>query len=444
VVEEKNMKRTLLFSTLALTLPAAHGENLLDVYRLAQQHDLTLAQSVAGAKAGMERHAQGRAQLLPTLNYSATRYDVAQEVRQPITDRYYYETQSRLLELKQPLFRMQNFAQYRQGKAQAAQAEMDVAVAQGELMIRAAETYFNVLAAEDALTLARTEKAAIAGQLALAQRNFSVGSASVVDVHEARARHDLAVAQEVSAETDLQVKRELLAVMINTQPAALARLGAKLDLAAPEPNDIEAWNRLGQERSPLIVLYERALAVAEEEVARQRGAHYPALDFVATHGYNRSENVYTVPPTPNESHTSQAGLQLNVPLYAGGITSSRTREAEARREQARAALDQTRRTTTRQTREAFLAVTSGMARVQALDAARTSGKRSLESTLIGYESGVRTGVDVLNAQQSLYRTERDLSQARYAYLLNHLRLKLVTGVLSTDDLAAVNALLTDS
>ena len=207
---------------------------------------------------------------------------------------------------------------------------------------------------------------------------------------------------------------------------------------------MEAWNRIGQERSPLIVLYAQAFKVAEEEVARQRGGHYPTLDLVATHGYNKSTNVYTTTPTPNESHTSQVGLQLNVPLYGGGNTSSRTREAEARREQARATLEQARRTTTRQTREAFLAVTSGMTRVQALEQARTSGKRALESTLIGYESGVRSGVDVLNAQQSLYRTERDLSQARYAYLLNHLRLKLVTGILSPDDLAAVNALLTDS
>jgi outer membrane protein len=232
--------------------------------------------------------------------------------------------------------------------------------------------------------------------------------------------------------------------MINTQPASLARLGPALTLTAPEPNDIEAWNRIGQERSPLIVLYAQALKVAEEEVTRQRGANYPTLDFVATHGYSKSTNVYMPTPSTNESHTSQIGLQLNVPIFGGGATFSRTREAEARREQARATLEQTRRTTTRQTREAFLAVTTGMTRVQALEQARISGKRALESTLIGYESGVRTGVDVLNSQQALYRTERDLSQARYAYLINHLRLKLVTGILSPDDLAAVNALLTDS
>ncbi|HWR87830.1 MAG TPA: TolC family outer membrane protein, partial [Acidiferrobacterales bacterium] len=300
--------------------------------------------------------------------------------------------------------------------------------------------YFDVLSAEDTLAFARTEKAAIEGQMQLAERNFAVGNATVVDVHEARARHDLAVAQEVSADNDLQVKREALTVLVNASPAKLATLLPNLPLQQPEPQDVESWNKIAQEKNPLILAQERAVKVAEEEIEKNRGGHYPTLDLVASHGYNKNSNIFS--PTTYEYTTNQVGVQLQVPLYAGGVTQSRVREAEARRDQARAALDQARRTVTRQIREAYLAITGGIARVQALEQAQGSSKKALESTLIGYESGVRTGVDVLNSQRDLYRTQRDLSQARYAYLLSQLRLKFSAGTMSEADLGNINALLT--
>jgi outer membrane protein len=180
--------------------------------------------------------------------------------------------------------------------------------------------------------------------------------------------------------------------------------------------------------------------VAEEEIEKNRGGHYPALDLVASHSYNRNGSVFS--SATYEYTTNLVGAQLTVPLYSGGITQSRVREAEARRDQARAALDSARRTTARLARESYVAAATGMRRVEALEQARGSSKKALESTLIGYESGVRTGVDVLNAQRELYRTERDLSQARYAYLLSQLRLKLAAGTLSEADLAEVNGWLT--
>ena len=284
-----------------------------------------------------------------------------------------------------------------------------------------------------------TEKAAIEGQLQLAERNFAVGNATVVDVHEARARHDLAVAQEVSADNDLQAKREALTVLVNASPAKLATLRPNLPLQNPEPQDMESWNKTAQEKNPLILAQERAIKVAVEEVEKNRGVHYPTLDLVASHGYNKNSNIFS--PTIYEYTTNQVGVQLQVPLYAGGITQSRVREAEARRDQARAVLDQAKRTVTRQIRESYLAITGGIARVRALEQAQASSKKALESTLIGYEYGVRTGVDVLNSQRDLYRTQRDLSQARYAYLLSHMHLKFVAGTMSEADLDNLNALL---
>jgi outer membrane protein len=433
--------RQLLFAALLSSVSATQAENLLDIYHLAQQNDLTLVQAEANYQANLERGAQGTGQLLPSLAFSAARFSVSQDMQLPAPPHSNdYDSDAYILQLTQPLYRKSNFAAYAQGKAIASQAEAEVAIARGDMMLRSVQTYFDVLSAEDTLAFARTEKAAIEGQLHLAERNFAVGNATVVDVHEARARYDLAVAQEVSADNDLQAKREALTVLVNVSPAKLATLRPNLPLQNPEPQDMESWNKTAQEKNPLILAQERAVTVTAEEVEKNRGGHYPTLDLVASHGYNKNANIFS--PTIYEYTTNQVGVQLQVPLYAGGITQSRVREAEARRDQARAALDQAKRTVTRQIRESYLAITGGIARVQALEQAQASSKKALESTLIGYESGVRTGVDVLNSQRDLYRTQRDLSQARYAYLLSHLRLKFVAGTMSEADLGNLNTLLT--
>jgi outer membrane protein len=440
-VEEEIMKtftlRTLVVAVLGSGLAPAQAEDLLEVYRLAQRNDMALAQAQAGYEANLERRTQGTGQLLPTVNFNAAHFAVSQDIRQPppggTND---YDSDAYSLTLTQPLFRMSNFAAYSQGKAYANQAEAELGVARGELMMRAALAYFEVLAAEDELGFARTEKSAIEGQLRLAERNFAVGNATVVDVHEARARYDLAAAQEVNAANDLEVKREALTILTRSRPERLAHLLWEGDYIQPDPQDVEAWNRIALERNPLIQAQAQALRVAEEEVARQRGGHYPTLDFVAAHGYNKTGNIFS--SSTYEYTTNQVGVQLQVPLYSGGVTQSRVREAVARQEQTRAALEQTRRTVTRLTREAYLASTGGITRARALYQAKVSSRKALESTLIGYESGVRTGVDVLNAQRDLYRTERDLSQARYQYVLSMLRLKLAAGTLSEADLEFIN------
>jgi len=429
-----------LLTALLGGIPVAQAENLLDIYRLARQNDLTLVQAQANYQANLERSVQGTGQLLPTVAFSAARYSVSQDIQQPAPpSSNNYDSDAYVLQVTQPLYRKINFAAYAQGKAIASQAEAELAIARGELMMRSVQAYFDVLSAADTLAFARTEKAAIEGQLHLAERNFAVGNATVVDVHEARARHDLAVAQEVADDNNLQVRREALTILVNATPEKLAPLVSNLPLQSPDPQDVKLWSKSALENNPLIKAQERAVQVADEEIEKNRGGHYPTLDLVASHGYNQTNSIFS--PAVFEYTTNQIGVQLQVPLYAGGITQSRVREAEARRDQARAALDLARRTVTRLTREAYLAITGGIARVRALEQAQTSSKKALESTLIGYESGVRTGVDVLNAQRDLYRTQRDLAQARYTYLLSRLRLKFAVGILSEADLDGVNALL---
>jgi outer membrane protein len=352
---------------------------------------------------------------------------------------YRYGTDSYNILLTQPLYRKQNFAAYAQGIAGANIAEHEFELARQDLILRATLAYFDVLAAQDVLDFAVTEKEAVGRQLALARRNFAVGSATLVDVHEAQARYDLVAAQQITAANDLEVRKEALRALIGTAPAALARLESRLELQPPDPADMEQWVQTATVQSPRIKAQQETLEIARQEVERNSGGHYPTLDLTASRAW--SDAGGSVQGFAIESTTNQIGLQFQVPLYQGGGIASRVREATARLEETSQRLDQVRREVVQRTREAYLAIINGMARVQALEQARLSNERALESTVIGYERGLRTGVDVLNAQRELFRTRRDLSQARYDYLISRLRLKTAAGVLQEQDLEDINRLL---
>jgi outer membrane protein len=426
----------LILATLAMP---AHAANLLDVYRQAQDNDTVWAGARYSYQASLEKGPQGRALLLPSVIFNAGAYRNSVDRTSPTAASGNYDSSNYTLQMTQPLYRRQNFAAYAQGKSAVTQAEAELAIARQDLILRTAQAYFDVLAAQDRLEFSRTEKSAIAGQRELAERNFSVGNATIVDVHAARARYDLAVAQEVSAANDLKVKQEALIALTNAGTISLAPLAAGLELQNPEPADIDFWAKAAQEQNPRIKVQEQQLAIASEEVSRARGGHYPTLDFVASHNYNKYGSAFS--PEITEYTSNQAGVQLQIPLFQGGATQSKVRESLAREEQARRGLEQARRQTTQQSRESYLAASSGVAQVRALEQALVSTQKALESTLLGYETGVRTGVDVLNAQSELYRTQRDLSQARYNWLLSRLRLKNAAGTLNDDDLAQINLLL---
>lgn len=442
---KNNLPRIALVLVL-IAAPVVRAENLLDVYKLARENDAGWTAAQANYRANLEREPQGRSLLLPVVSFTAgysrnnidgTTTNLLSGVA--IQGRDQFDINSYNLQLTQPLFRMSNFAAYSQGKISVNQAEAELAIARQDLILRVGQVYFDVLAAQDALEYTRSEKAAIEGQLQLAQRNFAVGNATVVDVHEARARYDLAAAEEVNTDSELQIRREALATVIGQPSGNLARLNSKIALPKPDPADPDQWVKAAADQNLSIKVQEYLLAIADEEIKKNRAGHYPTLDLVASHNY--LDQGGSIVGLATDVTTNQIGVQLNVPIYQGGYVSSRTREAVARREQSRDALTLAQRQTNRQTREAYLAVTSGAVRVQALEQAQVSSQKALESTLIGYESGVRTGVEVLNSQRELYRTKRDLSQARYAWLLSRLRLKAAAGTLNEADLAEINTLL---
>lgn len=420
------------------TAPAA-AENLLDTYRQAQANDPTWAAAQAAYRATIEQLPQARALRRPTLDANAGVSENNQRVKTPTSDsRFDYRGTGYSLELVQPLYHRENSAIHEQAQHAVAQAEFELTVARDDLILRSTRAYLAVLAARDAREHAQSEKAAVQRLLGLARRNFNVGSATLIDVHDAQAAFDLAVSAEIAAANELEVRREALRLLTGNAPGELALLTGHLDLTQPvETMEQRVNDALG--RNPQLKARERFAERAAQEIDKQRAGGYPRLDAVLARDYSDSTNVFG---TPTENTVDHLSLQLNVPLYRGGAVDSRVREAAARHDEARQQLESTRRGVAQQAREAYLAVLNGMAQTRALEQARLSNQRALESTILGQERGLRTGLDVLNNQRVLFRTLRELSSARYNYLLSRLQLESVTGNLDEQDLESINQLLT--
>lgn len=434
--------------SLGLGLPA-HAADLLEIYRQALSQDAVYASARATWQAGQEKLPQGRALLLPSVNLSGntTYNDIDVRLRGPNSvlqsGVHQFNTNGITVSLTQPLFRKQNIDQYLQSKSQLAQSDAQLNVAAQDLTVRVSQAYFDVLAAQDNVTFAAAQKAAIAEQLASAKRNFEVGTATITDTNDAQARFDLVTSQEIAAQNDLEVKKQTLQQIIGTAPASLNTLAADLPLGLPEPNDMERWVEAAQANSPLIKGQEAVLEFANREVERNRGGHYPTIDLVGSYSQTAASGSTNF-GSGNDITTKLIGVQLNMPIFQGGGQQSLVREAIANKEKAQQDLENARRSVIYSTRQAFLGVTSGVAQVKALEQALVSSQSSLDSTKLGQEVGVRTGVDVLNAQQQLFSAKRDLAQARYSYILSQLRLKAAAGQLAEDDLIQVNQWLRDT
>ena len=430
----------LLLSAVLLASNWAQAADLLETFHAAQAHDPVFAAARAAQQAGLEKLPQGRSALLPSVTLSANTTANYQDIKyqggplSAFSGNYSYNSNGYGVTLVQPLFRQQNWLAYSESELQVAQSEAQYKIAAQDLMLRVAQAYFDVLIAQDSVQLVEAQKTAIAEQLEQAKRNFEVGSATITDTLEAQARHDLTGAQEIAARNNLEIKRSALQQLINAEPQNLAPLGKAFNLEAPQPDDMEKWVSNAQANSLQLAVAQAGATIAEKEVARSRGGHYPTVDLVA----NYSTNNVSGGSMPSDTTNKSIGVQLNMPLFQGGGTNSRWREANANHERATQELENTRRNIAQQTRQAYLGVVSGIAQVKALQQALASSESVLEASKLGHNVGVRTNLDVLNAQQQLFSTRRDLYQAQYNYLLSQLRLKAAAGELGVEDLSKVN------
>lgn len=433
---------------LVLISLAAHAceaaEAVIDIYQLALQRDATFRAAQANHLAAREAKPQARSFLLPQLDLTAsysisgestTGSFVAGEFTQPVDRSATPEAKSYALNLNQVLFNRDLFIGLDQADASIAQAEAELASAQQDLIVRTAQAYFNVLAAQDTLRFTIAEKEAIGRQLEQAEKRFEVGLIAITDVKEAQADYDAAVAAEIAARNSLDISREELQVITGNYHEALSKLSERMPLIAPEPEDIDQWVSQSLEKNLAIVAAEFAAEVARLQIKRQRAGHYPTLGLNAS--ASRSE-VDGATSGDRDTDGLELAFQLDLPIYTGGLTSSQVREARHLFEQAQDQLTLQRRDAVRQARASYLNVMSGISRVKALQRAVESNQAAAQATQAGFDVGTRTSVDVLVTLRNVFQAERDYAVARYDYLVDTLRLKQAAGILAVDDVETIN------
>jgi outer membrane protein len=418
----------------------AQRNDLLALYRLALEYDSQWAAAKAQYLATLEREPQARSTLLPNLNLTGRANQYSYEIS-PQSFNNSFSDYGGGLSLNVPVYRPQNWELLEQAKIQVVQAESVLAQARQDLALRVANAYFNVLSAIDQVQALEVQRESTLQQLAQAKREFEVGTKTIVDANEAQARFDQIVAQLQVAVGTLQIRRSELTSIVGRDPEVPAFLDENPKLTLPQPNEIGNWVKSAEDTNYGVRIARASSEIATREIQRAKDGYKPTVDLVAGYNINRFNGTQTT-ESSFRTNTGNIGLQLTVPLYTGGLTQSRVREALALQDRSLSDLETAKRSAANAARSAFTGVNYGLSTVQALESAERSARTQLESTQVGYRVGVRILLDVLNATTQLVATQRDLKQARYVFLLSGLNLKASVGALTEDDLLAVNALLT--
>jgi outer membrane protein len=462
------MSTRIQFTALALALacaaaPAA-AEDLLQIYQQAHQADPTLSIADATKGAVGEGVGEARAALLPQIGASlgylhsdGTSSSFSQQpdgtgnyVLLPITSVGRDRQRQAQGSLTQSLFNWGNITRLRGARASAASADSDYDAAQQDLIVRTATAYFAVLTAEDQLTFAQGNEKALAKQLDQAEQRYKVGLSAITDVHEARANHDSARAQVITAQNGLDQAREAVSQITGKDFGDLKKLREQLPLEEPQPNGLQAWVDLALKQSPVLTSRRHSLDAADLNISSQRSGHLPTLSasLVRTDTPAWGTSTTTIGshdlgafPTRGLNGDTTIGITLNVPIFSGGLVHSQVRQAVFQRDAAQDQLELARRSVVATTRNAYRAVVAGIAEVEATKQAVISAQSSLDATQAGFEVGTRTIVEVLTVQEQLFQAQSTYSQARHQFVLSGLQLKAAAGVADIKDLEAINALL---
>jgi len=455
----KKIKKLILSTALSawyLLPSAAPAASLLEVYQQALQSDPLIHEAEARRLAALESSPQARSVLLPQIsagaeytesNFDGTSFPSNNVI--PVTTIQDEEQTRWRIELRQSLFRWDQWVGMRQADKVVARAEIDFEAAQQDLIVRVVRRYFDVLAAEDRLTSIHADRTAIARQLEQAKQRFEVGLIAITDVQESQAAYDQSVANEIGAKRELATARELLREITGEHVPSLSAPKDDFPLESPDPADESSWIDLAMSQNLALVSSRFGEEIARDDIAVRRTGHYPTLDLVANIAHSEADTTRPNPlapgdiTVPSESDFDSIGIQLSIPIYSGGGTSSRVREAVYLHRASREQLQRVARETERQTRDAYLGVLSEISRVRALEQAVASSRTALEATQAGFEVGTRTIVDVLNSQFALYAAITNYYQSRYNYIGNVLLLKQAAGTLQVQDLEEIDRWLSD-
>lgn len=440
------MRRILIAAAAAMAASApVQANELARVYEMALTNDTQLRAAQHAYDAAAEARPQAQGALLPNFGAQASigkidqtsRFSGSGNIPPQVTDT---TTDSWGVQLTMPIYDHSLWVRLSQSKDRIAAAQATLTAAQQSLALRVTQAYFNVLGATDSLRFAKAEHKAVGRQLEQAQKRFEVGLSAITDVHEAQARYDLTVSQMLDAEQQLRNAKDALVEITGGTIEATAPLREDIPLVGPTPASVQEWIDTANTANLDLLAASINANIAKKDVRANRAAHYPTLSLVGQYGEgSQGSNQPGISEIENESQTIT--LTLNVPIYSGGITQSRVRQARSTHEQRLAELEGIRRSVERQVRNAFQGVETGVARVKALKQAVVSNTTALEASETGLKVGARTAVDVLNAQRELYRAQRDYARARYDYLISVLQLKQAAGQLTEADLLQIDKLL---
>lgn len=429
---------------LALCLPA-QAMDLLQAYQAAQAQDANLQAAKANAAAERERIPQARSQMLPNLSANLSRNDNHLESTTPNflgqeqTTRTGYPSSNKTLSLRQPLYRPQLAAQYRQAKAQVNDAEATLALEEQNLAVRVSAAYFEAMLTHDQLALVLAQQVAYTTQLDAARKSFAAGSGTRTDIDDAQARIDMNVALEIEARQNVTYTLQQLHAITGQPVDKLATLDVdRLELAPPQPGHLDDWTARAEQSSPQLQSLKARVDVARQEIDKAKSGHYPTLDAIAQWSQSESENVTN---TTSRYTNNLIGLQLSVPLFAGGYVSASVRQAQALLLRAEQTLEGGRRELGLQVHKEFRGITENIPKIKALEQALRSANQLVLSSSKSFQAGSRTVLDVLNAEQQRVVVLRDLAQARYMYLISRVRLLALVGGADEAAVQAVNSVM---
>ena len=433
------VRTVAVFLSLVFLPSASQARGLVDVYSLAKSKDTQIREARASYQATAQTQPIARAALLPQLTLSAQTSDNTLETQGQtfgVAGRDVdFNSHSYSLRLTQSLYNHEFYVQLRQAKNSVAQAQAVFDNAKQNLILRVSEQYFAILAAQDNLRFATSEKQAIDRQREQAEKRFEVGLAPITDVKEAQSSYDRAIAKEIDAQIALELAIDALAVITRQRITDLKTLSDQVELLRPEPDNVEDWINTALNQNLALLVSEYDTRLARQQIQLNRARHLPTLDIVAAYNDTDAGGL----SGSRKTEDSKIGLELNLPVFEGGRTYYRGKQSRFQYQAALEAHERIRRETTRDTRDAYHNVVAGISRVTAFNKAVESAQLASQATQAGFEVGTRSSVDVLLALRSVFEAQRDYSRSRYDYLLDTLRLKRSTGTLSADDLLQIDA-----
>jgi len=407
----------------------------MQAYEAALNNDALYQAAIHENEAGQQFGTIGRASLLPVLSGSySTNYVDADRTFNGVTTHPTYRNESAVLQLRQPVINFESLARYKQGLAQTSGADAEFLVQNQDLIVRLAAAYMDARFAEDQLAITSSQMSSFAEQRLTNERLFEKGEGTRTEMLETQARFDLAEAQVIEARDNLTNARNVLASILGEEVKLLNPLLDDFRVKPMQPPSFEEWKETALEQNPEIVSQRHAVEVARQEINKQRAGHAPRVDLVGAINKSMSDNVLFI---GLDTFTRSIGVQVNVPMYAGGLVNAMTSQAVSNHEKAKAQLESRTNQVLIELRRQFNLNLSSARRIDALVSSVNSRGILLEATRKSAIGGTRTNVDILNAKQQFFEATLDLTQARYNYLLSYLRLRKAAGTVDIRDLQDV-------